>query len=105
MRNSIRRGLFVIATAGFALLGFGLAQASAATPALPSVPSVPSLPTMPGMDGLDGIGGLDGLGGFGDVATMRKLPAGTKGLPGVDTTMPGLGDLSGATKLPTLPAV
>lgn len=81
MRKTIRRGIFVTATAACAL-GFGLFQASAATvPTLPAVPELPltsltnlgqgiavapTMPTLPGVPGED----------------SRSLP--TDGIPAAD---------------------
>jgi hypothetical protein len=112
VRKTIRRGMFLTATAGFALLGFGMGQASAAVPTLPALqatPNVPSLPQLPtpglGASPLDGFTTLPDssfLTGLGGTATgtrsglpaTPKLPT-TKDLPllGGIADMPSLMDL------------
>jgi hypothetical protein len=109
VRKTIRRGMFLTATAGFALLGFGMGQASAAVPTLPplqATPNVPSLPTLPtaglGASPLDGFTTLPDasfLTGLGGTATgMRSgLPAAPK-LP----TTKDLPLLGGIAQVPSI---
>jgi hypothetical protein len=81
VRKTIRRGIFVTATAACAL-GVGLFQASAATvPALPALPAVPELP----------LTSLTNLGqGLAVAPTMPTLPAvpgeESRSLPGSDVS-------------------
>lgn len=108
MRKTFRRGVFVTATAGFALLGFGLGQASAAVPALPPAPSVPSLPTLPtpSLTALPtplALPDSSWLTGLGDTSERSGLPA-TPSLPKLPSAhdLPALGgiaDLPGLTDL------
>lgn len=129
MRNNIRRGMFLTATAGFALLGFGMGQASAAVPSVPALPTVPTVPTVPSLPtgGLTAIPSLGDssalLGGLGNFASDRsglpttpdlpKLPSahdlpalgGLSGLPSLLDLMPeqgGLNDLTGVGDLPSV---
>lgn len=120
MRNTIRRGILVTATAACAL-GFGLSSASAATvPTLPGVPELPltsltdlgqataiapTLPTLPGEQSRSLPGG-DLLSTAGDVDGLTELLALSDTAPDL-TGLPESGGL--APKLPTgdlgLPAV
>lgn len=128
MRKTTRRGMFLTATAGFALLGFGMGQASAAVPTLPALqatPNVPSLPQLPtpglGASPLDGFTTLPDAGfltGLGDTTTgsrsglpaTPKLPTakdlpllgGIADVPSVTDLLPeqnGLGDLAAMPEL------
>jgi hypothetical protein len=94
VRKTIRRSVFLTATAGLAILGFGLGQASAALPALPPAPALPGLPTLPGAQ--NPLSNLPILSDATDEASDR---AGLPSLPILDklTSKLGLGNLlSGA---------
>ncbi|MEV4311540.1 hypothetical protein [Actinocrispum sp. NPDC049592] len=108
MRNTIRRGMFLTATAGFALLGFGLGQASAAVPALPplqATPNVPSLPQLP-TPGLDtpSLGSLPTLPDTGLLGGITDTTASRSGLPATPKlpTAKDLPLLGGIADLPSL---
>jgi hypothetical protein len=102
VRKTIRRGLFLTATAACAL-GFGFTQASASP--VPPVPTVPELP-LSGISALTNLGqaglpGLPGLPEFGlpAVPEMPALPSGQQ-----ERVLPGneLGDLVGLSELTDL---
>ncbi|TCO64704.1 hypothetical protein [Actinocrispum wychmicini] len=112
MRKTIRRSMFLTATAGLALLGFGLGQASAAVPALPALPATPVVPallgkltTIPALpDSSSWLTGFDDLTGDRSAMPTPQLPA-LGSLPGVMDLLPDhnlLGNLSDATDLPNL---
>ncbi|GAB3913359.1 hypothetical protein GCM10029964_122750 [Kibdelosporangium lantanae] len=101
MRKTISRGVLLTATAGFALLGFGLGQANALVPALPplqATPNVPALPTLPAsLTALPTLPDTSFLTGVGN--SRSSLPA-TPELPSVPSLpsakeVPGLGGLAG----------
>jgi hypothetical protein len=93
VRKTIRRGLFVTATAVVALVGFGLAQASAeglpvSTPGMSDV-SVAGLPggspELPGLNVVPNFGGtnVDGV-------ELPNLPLGSdESLPSLDSVQQG----------------
>jgi hypothetical protein len=89
MRKTIARGV-LLATAGLALIGFGMGQASAAVGPLPPVqftphvPTVPALPAMPALPaGLSGVADLAGAALPSDAITMDRSD-----LPGVMDVLP-----------------
>jgi hypothetical protein len=89
MRKTIARGV-LLATAGLALIGFGMGQASAAIGPLPPVqftPAVPDVPALPAASALPG-----GLGNVANVASAA-LPSDTittdrSDLPGAMDVLP-----------------
>ncbi|MBP2321881.1 hypothetical protein JOF56_002266 [Kibdelosporangium banguiense] len=119
MRKTIRRGIFVTATAACAL-GFGLFQASAATvPAFPGVPELPltslsnlgqgvavapTMPTLPGVPGEDSRSlPTDGIPAAGLVSSLTSLLGGLGApqradLPGSDLA-PEFSDLTSLLSL------
>jgi hypothetical protein len=97
VRKTIRRSMFLTATAGLALLGLGLGQASAAVPTLPALPPAPGVPTLPTVESpLSSLSNLANLDDQADLDAQDAERAGlprTSGLPLVGG-LPLLGDLT-----------
>jgi hypothetical protein len=132
VRKTISRGMLLTATTGFALLGFGLGQASAAVPALqaPTLPTLPTgtltglptgalptgglttLPTLPDTGFLTGVGNersalptTPSLDQLPKLPSAHDLPAlgGIAALPSVTDLLPAQDAVGGLTSLDTLP--